>query len=369
MSTLSSPILIVGAGLAGACAAFELAARTDGPVHVFEKAHPAAGASRAAAGLVNPLMGRRARPVWRLPQALDAVHGLLADADASQLLRGDGVLRPAVEPEQVEAFQDAAASHPDVAEWLTAAEVEARVPDVRTCGGGLRIPRGGAVDVPAMVNAVLDAGAERGVRLHTEAEALWWSETGDEVTLEVEHRGSGAPTSETYRGAHLLLCMGQGYADYPELANLGLTGIKGQTVHVRRPAASGTGPLLPMSGRGYVVPNDDGTLILGSSYTHSFDTLEPDPAETRYILQKTAQMLPGVDEAEVLGVTAGVRVKHESTNLPIVGPLPDRRRIWAFTALGSKGLLTAPMIARELHAYLQDPAVIPQDLDMPALLG
>jgi glycine/D-amino acid oxidase-like deaminating enzyme len=126
---------------------------------------------------------------------------------------------------------------------------------------------------------------------------------------------------------------------------------------------------MPMSGRGYVVPNDDGTLILGSSYTHSFDTLEPDPAETRYILQKTAQMLPGVDEAEVLGVTAGVRVKHESTNLPIVGPLPDRRRIWAFTALGSKGLLTAPMIARELHAYLQDPAVIPQDLDMPALLG
>ncbi|NBC85470.1 MAG: FAD-binding oxidoreductase, partial [Bacteroidetes bacterium] len=78
--------------------------------------------------------------------------------------------------------------------------------------------------------------------------------------------------------------------------------------------------------------------------------------------------LPGLEQAEVLDVTSGVRVKHPDSNLPIVGPLPDRERIWTFTALGSKGLLTAPMIADELHGYLQNPAIIPNDLAVPGIL-
>ncbi|PSQ78507.1 MAG: FAD-binding oxidoreductase, partial [Bacteroidetes bacterium QH_7_62_13] len=61
-------IIVVGAGLAGATAAFTLSANFD--VHVVEADRPATGASGAAAGLVNPFMGRRARPVWRLHDAL-----------------------------------------------------------------------------------------------------------------------------------------------------------------------------------------------------------------------------------------------------------------------------------------------------------
>ena len=62
-------LLIVGAGLAGACAAFTLSRHHR--VHVLEANEPASGASGAAAGLVNPFMGRRARPVWHLREALD----------------------------------------------------------------------------------------------------------------------------------------------------------------------------------------------------------------------------------------------------------------------------------------------------------
>ncbi|PEN14792.1 glycine oxidase [Longibacter salinarum] len=365
---MARPILIAGAGIAGACAAFELARHHDGPVHVFEADQPAAGASGAAAGLVNPLMGRRARPVWRLPQALDAVDRILQDAGCEHLLEGNGVLRPTVEPEQVDSFQNAAAAHPDLAEWLSEDAVREKAPDIRTCGGGLFIRRGGAVDVAALVRAILDAGKKHGVKLHTSSRALYWSEQQDHVLLEVEQADSDEHVIKEYEGAYLLLCLGQGYVNVPELTNLALTGIKGQTVHVRRPPESGDGPLLPLSGRGYIVPNDDGTLILGSSYTHNFDSLDPDPDETAYILKKTSHMLPGLQEAEILGVTTGVRVKHANSNLPIVGPLPGRRRIWTFTALGSKGLLTAPMLAHELPGYLQNPSIIPLDVEMPDLL-
>jgi glycine/D-amino acid oxidase-like deaminating enzyme len=115
-----------------------------------------------------------------------------------------------------------------------------------------------------------------------------------------------------------------------------------------------------MSGRGYVVPEPDGTLTCGSSYSNDFDDLSPEPEQTAYILDKTSKMLPGIDAMEPLDVRAGVRVKTESTNLPIVGPMPGRDRIWTLTALGSKGLLTAPMLSLELPGYLRDPATIPE---------
>lgn len=368
---MAAPLLIVGAGIAGACAAFELSRMYDGPVHVFEAGRPAAGASGAAAGLINPLMGRSASPVWRLKETLAATHRLLSDAGAARLLTGNGVLRPAVEPDQVDAFQEAAERFPDLATWLSPAEVEGRAAGVDSCGGGLLIPPGGAVDVAALVRTLLDAARANGAILHTGTRATWWSERPDgTVHLEVETAASdgaksdGAKSRREIRGSLLLLCVGQGYPAFPELGNLGLKGIKGQTVTVRRPP--GAYPLMPVSGRGYIVPGSDDTLILGSSYNHHFDSLDPDPDETEYILEKTSRMLPAVRHAEVLDVTAGVRVKTKATNLPIVGPLPGRARIWTFTALGSKGLLTAPFIARNLPAYLDDPAQIPDDLRVPA---
>lgn len=360
VSTMShdADVLIVGAGLAGASAALTLSPHTS--VHVLEAETPAAGASGAAAGLVNPFMGRRARPVWRLYEALDALDGLLSESGATDLFPPQGVLRPVVEEDQAAPFREVAAEYPELATWLSADDVRARWPDVQTDVGGFFVPRGGAIDVPAMVEALLEAAESHGAVVETNAPALYWRETPSAAVVEV---GRG-PTTEELRADRVLLALGQGYPTFPELRRLGLTGVKGQTVRVRRPAAL-NGPLLPLSGRGYVVPDTDESLVLGSNYDNNFDDLTPDPQATAYIREKTARMVPGVDETEVLDVQAGVRVKHEDTNLPLLGPLPDRERLWTFTALGSKGLLTAPLLARALPDYLHDPTTIPSEVQIP----
>lgn len=351
-------VIIVGAGLAGASAALTLS--PHGSVHVLEADTPAAGASGAAAGLVNPFMGRRARPVWRLYDALDALNALLADAGATDLFPPQGVLRPVVKADQASPFRNVAAEYPDLATWLSPDEVRARCPDVQTDVGGLFVPQGGAIDVPALVNALLDAAESHGATVETDAPVLYWRETPTAAVVEV---GRGAETEEL-RADRVLLALGQGYSTFPELRRLGLTGVKGQTVRVRRPDSL-SGPLLPLSGRGYVVPDPDETLVLGSNYDNNFDDLRPDPQATAYIREKTARMVPGVDQTEVLGVQAGVRVKHQNTNLPLLGPLPDRERLWTFIALGSKGLLTAPLLARAVPDYLHDPTAIPREVQIP----
>ncbi len=354
-------VLIAGAGLAGASAALRLSADHD--VLLVEADRPAAGASGAAAGLVNPLMGRKAKAVWRLPDALDAFYDTLDVADASDLFDDGGLLRPAVEEKQVRFFHDALDRTPSVAEWWPEAKVRERFPAVQTTGGALWIPCGGAIAVPPFVEAMIDAARTRGATVQTGTRVTDWSETGDHATVEITCDDG---STERFTTHHLILALGYGYTDHAELAALGLHSVKGQTVRVR--CAEAIGPLRPMSGRGYVVPDASApnTLILGSSYVHDFDDVEPSDESTEYIVDKTATMLPAVRSAEVLGAVAGVRVYADQSNLPIVGPLPGRTRIWAFTALGSKGLLTAPLIARELPGFLADPSTIPTALRFSA---
>jgi len=345
-------IIIVGAGLAGACAALSLSPSHS--VRVYEAQVPGAGASGAAAGLVNPFLGRRARPVWQMREALSAVPALLNHAGASDLFRQHGVLRPVVEPEQETRFRDIADAHPDLATWLSPTEVHDHIPELRTESGALFVPKGGAIDVGEMVTRLLRTANGHGARVETEAPVVYWRETPSAAVVEV---GRG-PDTQDVKAELVLLALGQGYWPFPELRRLGLTRVKGQTVRVERPdECSNTLP--PLSGRGYVVPDGD-TLVLGSNYHHDFDDLAPDPEATTYIREKTARMMPGVDQSDILEVKAGVRVMHSETNLPLLGPLPERSRIWTFTGLGSKGLLTAPLLARSLPRYLQDPSEIPE---------
>jgi glycine oxidase len=350
-------VVIAGAGIAGACAALSLS--TDRSVQVIEADRPAAGASGAAAGLVNPLMGRKAKAVWQIDRALDAFEAMLDAAGATSLFSRGGVLRPTVEDKQVTFFREAAERHADFATWLPADAIQERFPDVSTAGGALLIPRGGAIAVPTLVEAMLDAVRKRGATVHTGVRLTGWDEAGDGICVHTEQADG---SRNTIAAGHLMLAVGQGFPAFNALTALGLYGVKGQTLRVRRP--TGLGPLLPMSGRGYIVPDGD-TLILGSSYQHNFDDLSPSDDATQYIQQKTTQMLPGVDTADVLDVQVGVRVYAPDSNLPIVGPLPGHAHCWAFTALGSKGLLTAPLIANALPHYLAEPDQIPPALQVP----
>lgn len=350
-------VIIVGAGLAGACAAFVLSSHHG--VVVVEAEEPAAGASGAAAGLVNPFMGQRARPVWRLRKALAAVPEILARADIPELFQDTGVLRPATEPEQVEAFQEVADAYPDLATWVPAGVLASRYSNVQAEDGALFIPRGGAMDVAQMVRALLRAAENNGAVVKTNAAVLYWRETPDAAIIEIDQDKN----MDEFSAEHVLLTLGQGYPTFPELRRLGLTGVKGQTVRVRRPRTVND-TLPPLSGQGYVVPDGD-SLVLGSNYDNDFDTIEPDPDATESILEKTAQMVPVLESAEVVDVNAGVRVKHTESNLPLLGPLPHRDRIWTFTALGSKGLLTAPMLSLELPEYLENPGAIPDEVRPP----
>lgn len=348
--------LIAGGGLAGACAALWLAEHGD--VTLLEADHPAAGASGAAAGLVNPLMGRKANPAWRADDGLDALRETLDHAGRADLFRSGGLLRPARDGRQADVFQERAAL-PRHADWLSPADLAERFPALAAPHGGLWIRHGGSVDIASAVEALLSAAEARGATIRSGVRVTGWGENGERAWVETDD-------GERVEAGMVLLTLGDGFRHLPELVALPLHRVKGQTIRLARP--DGLGDLPALSGFGYVVPDGD-SLAVGSTYEHDFDDVAPSEEASLRLRAQAARMVPALADAPVLDARAGVRVTVPGAvspqRLPLLGPLPGRRRVWAFTGLGSKGLLTAPLLAHALPAFLRDPSRIPAEVRVP----
>ena len=344
----SYEVVVVGAGLAGVCAAYALS--KGHKVLLIDGKYPAAEASGVAAGLVNPLMARKANPVWRHAEALDAFAALLAETGAASLRASNGVLRPALDEKQAGFFQQTALRHPDHGLWLPPETVAGQYPDVAPPFGALLVRTGTAIQVPAFLEAVLHTARTLGLETQFGTSMTGWEETPTRV-------GVNLADGQHYVTKHLILALGNGYLAHPALATLNLHRIKGQTLRVRRPP--GLYPMPALSAKAYVVP-DGNTLLLGSTYEHTFNHLHPTPEGTARILHQAAAVVPALAEAEVLETRAGVRVTVPGTRLPMLGPVPSHQRTWVFTGLGAKGLLMAPLLAREIPGYLERPEKIPE---------
>ncbi|WP_412063038.1 NAD(P)/FAD-dependent oxidoreductase [Rubrivirga sp. IMCC45206] len=343
---MTADAVVVGAGLAGACAALVLS--RDREVVVVEAERPAAGASGAAAGLANPFMGRKARPAWRHSQALDALAALTDEAGAP--LRRTGIVRPARSPAQAEAFRQQARAFAGL-DWLAPTASAERFPLVAAPYGTLWVADGASVDVSAFVRAALATATARGARV---------------VTGRVEglRKQTAITGHEPISGRHVVVAVGDGYASLHSLAHLPFHRVKGQTVTLARPA--GLPPDHPaVAGAGYVVPGLEG-VIAGATFEHTFASTAPDPARDAELGARAAALVPSLAGAAVLGRSAGVRLTVPAVvsprRLPLAGPLPGVDDVWVVGGLGAKGLMTAPLIASLLPGALAGRRPLPPEL-------
>ena len=344
----TAEVVVAGAGLAGAAVALALSATRD--VLVLDDGVP--GASGAAAGIVNPFMGRAARPAWRHRDALDALDALLDAADAERLIRRTGVLRPARDDRQRGVFEDRAAQH-DGLDWLAPGAAADRFPDVVAPEGAMWVREGASVDLPGLARAALAIAERQGARLLSQR-LTGWRRDGADLVAETD--------GPSVRCRHLVLALGDGAHRLTALDALPLHRVKGQTLWLARP--SSLAPDHPaVAGHGYVVPTADHVLV-GATYEHDVTSTAPDPRRDAGLRQRAAALVPALAEADVLDRRAGVRItvpaRVSPRRLPLAGPLPGHGGVWILTGLGSKGLLMAPLLARALADALDGGALPPE---------
>ena len=314
---MSGRVLIVGQGLAGTALGVEL--EEAGVDFVIASAGHAEAASRVAAGLVNPVTGRRWVKSARVDELLPAARDRYArwsgtlGVELWHPLRLTRAWRDAEERARVEAK----ITRGELAPYIAA--VGAR---------GVELAGAAWVDLPALLGA---------------AEARWQAQgrwraariTADEL---VEREGGAEWRGERF--AAVVVCVGFGALGRELFAGVPFALAKGEMLTVRgSPLEDG----IAVSRGVWVIGGAAGTARVGATYEREREDLAT-TAEARTSLLAEAGALVGA-ELTATGQSAGVRLTLPD-RLPLAGRHPQRGWLGFFGALGSKGTLWAPALAR-----------------------
>lgn len=315
-------------GLAGCCLAWQRYFR--GEDFTWEDDGRPGGASRVAAGLVNPVTGKNFSVSWRLAEFLpeaEAFYARVGGLLGKTLWFPLPVWRLVGEKEwaKVEGKLDEArpwivAVEEDVPGWRAAVVLRGggRVATREFCEGTRRCFEG-----------------KKGLRQPHFAEAPG---------------GGDAATTVLCEGAAGLMAGRLG----------GHRCAKGEILTLR--AAGWREDRILIGGGGWLVPLGDGMFKAGSTYV--WDRLDGEPtAAGRARVEEITRLLGGA-EFEVIGHEAGVRPIVRKSQ-PVIGPLEDGRIV--FNGLGSKGSLYAPGVAGRLAAWLANETDIEPGLDVRCL--
>jgi glycine oxidase len=350
--------IVVGAGIVGLSCAWRLA-RTGRSVLVVDRGAPGSGASGVAAGMLAPvteadfgeaallelnLAGARAWPAFAeelaerssLDPGRRASGALVVAAD-----HDDGL-----ELRRLGEFQRSLGLE---SRWLTRREARELEPGLspRTAGAILA-PGDHHVDPAATVAALATAFEHEGGELAVAAEVALETAGGRVTGV----RASGTPIAAEHvivaAGAHSGVIAG-----LPESARVRVRPVKGQILGLRGPG--GSHPLaarLVRTLRCYVVDRGDGRVVVGATTEdRGFD--ERVTAEGVFrLLEAAREVLPDVDELEVVTARAGLR-PGSPDNLPFVGRGALEGLVWA-TGHGRNGVLLAPLTGTAISALLDE---------------
>lgn len=319
-------VIIVGQGLAGSLLGWALE-RAGVEFVIVDRGH-ATAATRAAAGIVNPITGRRLVKSWGvdalLPQAR-AVYREIGDALGVTLWRDVRVRRLFADERDRAAFAAKRASG-ELAPFLGAEDA-----------AGFWIEGGGRVELGTLLSGLRERWRAAG-RLREESAEV----EREEAELLVDCRGlEGAREG--------------GFAFVPWEFS------KGEVLEIEVRAGALERDVV-LNRRHWVAPTTERTAWVGATHEPGVVNVAPSAA-ARDLLEASARRLMGEETFTVVGHRAGVRVNLPD-KLPVAGRHPERRRLGVINGLGAKGALWAPRLAEMWLRHWQSGAEFEAEIDV-----
>jgi D-amino-acid dehydrogenase len=333
-------VVVVGSGIAGAGAAYQLA-RHGAEVVVVDDARPGV-ATAAGAEIVSPWAGAD-EALFALAGAAadyypDLVAALAEDTDEPTSYsvvgglvvgRDEGALREVHRRAAARAAQHPAAGEVSL---LDPAETRALFPPLGEGLAAVRVGGGARVDGRQVRASLLDAARRRGAQLRTGTAAL----TGDGVRVDGEPLGSDAVVvaAGAWSG-ELLAPLGAAVPVVPQRGQITHLDVGGDTARWPVVSPLGSGHYLLAFPGGRVVAG--ATRETGSGFDHRVTA-----AGQLEVLEQALAVAPGLHDATLLETRVGFRPATPD-GLPVLGPLPGRPHIVMATGFGPTGLTLAPL--------------------------
>ena len=321
---MRADILIIGQGLAGTLIGWECE-RAGLDFEIVDQGH-ATAATRVAAGIINPVTGRRLVKTWRVETLLSQAretYRLMGDALGVPLWRELRVRRLFADDVERAAFHRKRQSG-ELAPFVTEAGDEA----------GFWIEQAARVDLPLMLTAM---------RARWEAQGRLQVRRADLLV-------------EATQYAWVIDCTGS------QGARTTLVGLapwefsKGEVLKIQ---VSGLDANVVLNRRHWVMPSGAEAAWVGA--THEPGEVDPAPtAGGREQLERSARALLN-REVCIAEHRAGVRVTLRD-KLPAVGRI--RPGVGVANALGGKGALFAPTLAAQWAGLIHVGTPVDRELDV-----
>jgi glycine oxidase len=340
--------LILGQGLAGSLLAWTLAGR-GWSVCVIDDGHLSAS-SRAAAGLINPVTGKRlakAAEVDRLLPQAKRVYRHLEQTLGQRLLHWVPMARLFRSPEEAQ-IADRRLADPDYQAYLgprlAPSEVGQRV--IAPLGGLLQ-RRTGFLDSRGLIECLAR-------RLTAEGRVVRHSVGPADIEIHndrVECLGLSA--------ARLILCQGYQAMQNPLTAWLPFQPAKGEILTLQ---TSSPLPERILNAGRWLLPIGENRFKLGATYDWAHLDSRPTDKGRRSLLAALDKLIE-LDHVKVTEHLAGVR-PATLDSAPFIGRHPRCPGLWVFNGFGSKGALQIPAYAEILADHLESGRALPVRVDV-----
>lgn len=336
-------ILIAGQGIAGTVLAWTLRAR-GARVFLADPGFPESS-SAVAAGIINPVTGKRYVKSWRLDDCYPVARRLYNSIESALGVKAwydMPILRLLSSTEEANNWA-ARAAQPDYAGWVEVA------PDpggwARLIPPGFQfglVPGAARVDFNTLTEAVRDLAIQEGWFLNRE---IPYSE------------------AESLLGTYDLVIFCEGYRAFsnPFFQGLGWQLAKGEALLIRFEDQNSVSIHTMLKKRMMLVPVGNSVFWAGGSYNWTFDGGQPTEGERAYILEALDEMI-GVP-FEIVGHRAAVRPTVKDRR-PFLGLHRDVSGIGIFNGMGTKGALLAPYWAAHFADHILEGKPLDPEVDI-----
>lgn len=338
--------IVVGQGIAGSCLALELADR-GARVEIVDDGWESA-ACLVAAGVINPITGKRLVKSWRSsvahPRAREFYRSLEARL-GKRFFHDRKILQLCRSPEEAELWRGRA-EDPEYAEFISDPVPPGSFGGLNDSFGARFIGRSAWVEPPAVMSAFREYFLSRGM-LRTEK--------FDFSKLDARARSYAG---RAFRG--IIFCEGWRAVENPYFSWLPYRPAKGEILELKSPEP------LPehIIHRGkWIMKTGGETFRMGSTWDRErLDCLPTEGAGAELM-----GALPGIFgravSAEVAGRGAGVR-PCTATTRPHLGAHPACGALMSFNGFGSKGFALSPYFARHFADWIFGKTALDPEADL-----
>ena len=339
--------IIVGMGLAGVTLTQHLLDQGRSVYAIQEE--KSQSASRIAAGLYNPITGRKMTKTWKadklFPYLIEYYSGL-EDKWNSKFLHEIEIYRPFISTEEQNEWSARTADEAYIP-YVNKVYYESRSVNARDSYGGISLKLAGYLDT----NRFLDHAIEAFLTIdnfqidHTEFIE------GDLKLLDdfVEYNG--------IRAKQIIYCNGPKTKDSHLFGWLPFSPVKGEILEIESELLSDL-----IINRGvFVLPIGDNRFRVGSTYDNN--DLEWSPSEKgRLMIEEKLKELISVNY-KIVGHSAGVRPATRDRK-PFIGMHPKYKNVGIFNGLGTKGVSLAPYFANQFTQYLVNQSALDSEVNI-----